>query len=53
MFSVSGFTWEFGRLGFSLGLDGLQWVSKIKNGRFLGCWIVWFFTRRWIINYLV
>jgi hypothetical protein len=27
---------------FFLGLDGFQWVSKVKNGHFLGCWIVGF-----------
>jgi hypothetical protein len=30
-------------LAFLLGLDGLQLDAWIKNGFFLGCWIVGFF----------
>jgi hypothetical protein len=33
-----------------MGLNSLQWVVRIKNGRFLGCWIVGFL---WTLDFLV
>ena len=45
-----GFHREVGRLGFSLGLDGFQWIYGIKNGFHLGYWLIGFQMDHWILN---